>query len=278
MADEDAVNATLDAYFAHYETRVGRSVATIYDSPTDMSYARTVALVAGEVIAVEGVPAVGKTTLVNSLAAALRSVGANVQALQEERDDLLLAGFFKNKQEQAFPFQMYKLARRQQLCTDLAARRQLPQHKGRTTWILDRTLPGDMAFALAHHVAGYMDVPQTDVYMQQATRIRQPAPLVVLFPSASPERLVARVRQRGNADEIAAYDIPYYQRMIACNRRALALTGCSTVVEVDWEEDLPTLVNSPPGTLLPATYCLDMLEGALVKLYGDNLERLVAAR
>lgn len=117
------------------------------------------------VLALEGMPGVGKTTL----ARALRN--DDTEVLEEERDELVLNRFLINPEAYAFLFQMYKLSRRQQRCTDLVVQlgRRLPA-AARTT-IIDRHLPGDMGFALYQYACGRFTDPELDEYMHRAMRI-----------------------------------------------------------------------------------------------------------
>ncbi len=183
-------------------------------------------------IVLEGAPCVGKTTLVQALARR-RSAAAEAVAVEEERDDLLLDAFLKDPPRFAFLFQMYKLARRQQLCSDLAHAQVARPH---TRYLLDRMLAGDMCFALHQYVVGHFTREQLALYVTRALRVVQPHAWRTVYLTASPARQVARVKRRGNPDEMRLYDEAYFERMDVCLRWAFAVLHVP-YVEVDWDAD-----------------------------------------
>lgn len=240
--------------------------------PIDFAFTRF--LLADAEIALEGVPCVGKTSLAREMAAALRAQGSIVEVDYEDRDDAVLNQFFKDPATFGFFFQLFKLKSRH---ARLEARRYarlrasvLAAGAQHVHYILDRTLPGDMAFAFWNYVMGNFTVEQLRTYMQYATEMKTkfPMPALTLYASAAPDALAARVQSRGNPDEMALYTPAYFKVLDACYRLALDWCGCHYVA-VDHS------AHYPDGKI-PADACLALLERALVQLHDKNLRRVVA--
>ncbi len=216
---------------------------------------------AGGTIVLEGAPCIGKTTLVRSLSRILTSgqggarapsgAGGEVVVHEEERDDLLLDDFLRDPPRFAFTFQMYKLARRQQLCSDLA---HAMVARPRTHWLLDRMLPGDMCFALHAYVVGQLTREQLAFYVTRALAVVQPTAWRVVYMAAPPQVLVTRVGRRGNSDEMRLYDVSYFERMDVCLRAAFDVLR-TPFVELEWGADV---VLEADGCL-PAEVCTAVL-------------------
>lgn len=247
----------------------GATTYSAYNSP----FASTLRLLEGQTVVVEGVPAVGKSTLVFSLQQAIRGAGGLVRSVQEERDDALLNEFFKDPKHNAFWFQMFKLAKRQLIaaCTgNVYERPVLPARPGeekpsgvessgghvdpqRVTTLIDRSLPGDMAFAFYQYAVGNISEEQLNIYMAEASRVAWKSPALIIYLTATPEVLVERVKRRGHSSEIAAYDESYFRLMDVCYRRALELCGCDYSI-VDWSTNRQA-ASGPAEALGSASVC-----------------------
>lgn len=183
-----------------------------------------------------------------------------------------LQQFFRDPPNNAFWFQMLKLADRQLTCGAIDAE----SRSGSTIHVMDRTLPGDMAFALYHFIKGNMSKEQFRIYMEQLTKIQYRPPLLIIYPYATPENLVKRVAVRGDAEEIRHYTVDYFKDMDACYRAALDMSGAAYCI-IDWNEDIPgvgvpsTVAEKP---LIPADRCMALLEQAISLTYGDDIRRI----
>lgn len=202
-------------------------------------------------IVLEGVPCVGKSTLARSL----QEHGSCI-CLEEERDDDLLEEFFANASNNAFWFQLYKLKKRQ--LTILSLPFKLPGETllstVRPTYVIDRSLPGDMAFALYQYAVGNMKAKHMELYMREASTVAWPKPSVIFYLTAEPHVLCQRVRARGYTSEIAHYDATYFELMDACHRVAFRLCGIDRqIVELGWDKQRTTAAASEANRLSKAS-------------------------
>ena len=242
----------------------------------DPSHAFTLLTLQGQHISFEGVPCVGKTTLMHSVATALKLKGGEVDAHEEDNDAEMLGQFFKDPARYAFWFQMFKLRGRQQ-------RAQVHEHELRSgnrkhiTYLEDRDMPGDMAFALYNYLKGNMSEEQMRIYMREATKIHFQQPFLTLYLTAPPARLRENVVTRGNADEIANYPEQYFVDMDVCYRAALEICGCTYCI-VEWGDAIPGVGAAgswgPHHGLVPADKCFEVIEAAIAAAYGPNIVRI----
>lgn len=242
----------------------------------DPSHAFTLLTIQGQHISFEGVPCVGKTTLMHSMQVALRDKGAEVDAHEEDSDAEMLAQFFLDPERYAFWFQMFKLRGRQQ-------RAQIHEnalHNGNrkhVTYLEDRDLPGDMAFALYNYLKGNINEDQIRVYMREATKINFQQPFLTLYLTAPPTRLRENVVMRGNTAEIGHYTEQYFKDMDLCYRAALEICGCTYCI-VEWGDAIPGVGAAgswgPHHGLVPAQRCFEVLEAAIAAAYGPNIVRI----
>lgn len=248
-----------------------RDSATVYlREPADFYLTRKI--LAGSDIALEGVPCVGKTTLARDLAAMLVAQKSRVTVDFEDRDEALLNLYFRDPEGFALPFQLVKLLSRQarnearryeRVASSIAAADVHFVHH-----ILDRTLPGDMAFAFYQYVVGNFNYEQLQIYLQYATRSRSHfvKPDVLIYLTAPASVLVARVAKRGNADEMKLYNTEYFRVMDVCYRLALDYCGC-IYVEIDNSAHFDDAV-------VPPAHCMHVLEKALMGMHDKSLRRL----
>ena len=222
-----------------------------------------------------------QTTLLHSLQAAHAHYGTKAVVHEEAPDREMLHEFFADPAKYAFWFQMYKLRGRQLRAqrheNDLLARR-----RTHVTEYEDRDLAGDVSFALYQHCVGNISDAQLRIYLAEALRTPYHPPFLTLYLTASPERLVERVRAGGNPDEMAYYDRAYFCLADACTRAALELVRCPYVA-IDWDEQQPAVAARRDAawaarTLVPPARCLEVLEYAMAQTYGANIARIHALR
>jgi deoxyadenosine/deoxycytidine kinase len=236
-------------------------------------FALTLMMLDEKTIAFEGVPAVGKTTLMHSVASALEQYGLRVVRHEEDRHQEMLDEFFKDPECYAFWFQTFKQLVRKGLCAEL----ELPSREA-ATHLLDRTLPGDLAFALYQYLKGRFTKSQFAAYFKNLVQVKYRPPLLTLYLTADPDTLVARVAQRGFDDEVKFYDRQYFVDMDACYRTALDISGCSYCV-VNWDEHMAEVAahhSVAQKPLVAAKRCMHLLETALIATYPENVTRLGA--
>jgi len=244
----------------------------VYGRVPSPSHGILLRLIEGREVAFEGAPGAGKTTAMHSVVAALTALGAQVEAHEEERDDELLNEFARDPKQNAFWFQMIKLLKRRTLCDTLDAR----DRNDRRVHIIDRTLPGDMAFALFNYAKGNISEAQFRIYMNHLTQLTYRPPFLVVYLALSPERSVERIAARGYAWEKELYTVEYFRLMDVCYRTALSMAGCNYCV-VPWEENHPGVTAhhaAETRPLIATDVCVNLLNAALCDSYGPNLEHL----
>jgi deoxyadenosine/deoxycytidine kinase len=240
--------------------------ATCY-APRAVELGFTLSVLEGRTIVLEGVPCVGKTTLLKSLGSVLCAAGVDVVLHEEARDDAVLNIFASDPKANAFWFQLFKLQKRKAICQQL----EHESARSRTIHIIDRSLPGDLAFALYHHKIGNISDSQLEAYVGQFAGTTYRTPFLTLYLTAEPETLECRVRARGIAWEIEAYDAQYFRDMHECHIIAFKMLGCPYAI-VDWNTHLVEAAN---GEVLKHDIVVHTLEHALATAYPENIDRLV---
>jgi deoxyadenosine/deoxycytidine kinase len=243
---------------------------------SDPGYAFTLLTIQGKHISYEGVPCVGKTTLMHSTRDALAGKQVEVDAHEEDADREMLHEFFKDPKRYAFWFQMFKLRGRQQraLMHEYELR---SGNRQQVTYLEDRDMPGDMAFALYNYLKGNISEEQIRIYMKEATKINFHQPFLTLYLTAPPTRLRENVVTRGNPDEIAFYTEDYFVDMDVCYRAALEICGCTYCV-VEWGENIPGVGApgpwGPHHGRVPPEKCFEVIEAGIAAAYGRNIARI----
>lgn len=238
--------------------------------------ALTIQMLMGKHISFEGIPGVGKTTLMHSTEAALIAAGAEVEAHEETPDTELLAEFFSDIKHNAFWFQMLKLSGRQNraLMHENSLR---GGTRGDVIYLEDRDLPGDMAFALYGYLKGNMSEHQFRIYMAKATSMHFKVPFLVCYLTSPPSAVRANVITRGNMAEIENYTEQYCIDMDLCYRAAFEICGCPYFI-VEWSEHIPGVAApgpwGPHRGLVPAAKCFEVLEAGIAATYGSNIVRI----
>jgi deoxyadenosine/deoxycytidine kinase len=246
----------------------------------DADRALTMQLLEGQRLAFEGVPFVGKTTLMRSLEHGCASDALRFDMRYEAEDTEMLRQFLRNPREYAFMFQMFKLRGRQlralQHEHDLVLRRRPPG----VCVAEDRDLPGDAMFALYNHAEGNISGAQLDAYMSELRATAYHTPFLTLYLTAQPATLRARAVAGGTDDDVVYYTEERFRAMDQHHRDAFALCRCP-YVEVDWDAQLAHVGSLRASdwasrTLVEPDECWRVLETGLVKTYGSNMARLRA--
>jgi thymidylate kinase len=185
----------------------------------------------GVVILMEGAVGAGKTTLCESIA---NYSPDDTIALVEKINPDFFALMMKSKKD-LFAFQIATVTAKIARIKHAIA---LAEATGCTV-LVDRGVVGDYAFAALAHRNGYISDDQWYAYnsvvletplealpsqvIRQIGSATQPADVPPPLPATcrimtvlldvSPEAAFARMKQRGNAEEIAKYDLRYFQEL-----------------------------------------------------------------
>ena len=188
------------------------------------------------IVAVEGLLGVGKS----SLCAALARTPGIVTHPEPVGDDPLLASYYADPKGYALTFQLYVLMHR---AAEHARAQKLDKVR-----LFDRSILGDFAIATLHVAEGNIDslaaIHYFDVYRKVTAALDPPAAVVYL--DASPETVLARIRERGRKAE-AAVSLEWVRKVqrgyeiqleaIGSGRHPWA--GKTKVVRVPWERPDP---------------------------------------
>jgi len=189
------------------------------------------------IIIVEGVIGVGKTTFGRSTAAFLDSVGLKARFFPEFVNDVLLKQYIGDMGKYAYSFQLFMLTKRLEIYKEA---QRFAEAGGIA--IVDRSLPGDMAFAKMQYTNGNITEEEWKVYLSLAEQDSQPEPRAVIFLECSPEKSLDRTLRRGNKAETSGYTLGYMKQLSEAYKAVIEQLKCS-LVKVDWNEDR-TVINS----------------------------------
>lgn len=183
------------------------------------------------IIIVEGVIGVGKTTFGRSTAAFLSSLGFKAQFFPEFVNETLLKQYIGDMAKYAYSFQLFMLTKRLEIYKE--AQRFAD---GGGIAVVDRSLPGDMAFAKMQHTNGNITDEEWKVYLSLAEQDSQLEPRAVIFLDCSPEKSLERTHNRGNKAETSGYTLDYMKQLSVAYKAVVEQLKCS-LVRVDWNED-----------------------------------------
>ena len=179
----------------------------------------------------------GKTTLCVSLERYLRSIGLKVELSVEDIDTKLkmLELFLNDNKKYAFAFQMMMLSERLNIYY-LSA----PELSNGRSHIIDRSLGGDLAFALNHHKAGNISNEEMEAYKQFLQKYHDndyfKSPEYYVYLKVEPEKIMERIQRRNRGSESSAYTEQYIKSIQDCHTEAFEQLGIEFIT-VDWNQD-----------------------------------------
>lgn len=201
----------------------------------------------GKVLVVEGLIGVGKSTLGRSLKDFLSKRGIDVVWMPEPINYKLLDLYISDKERYAFPFQVIVARERIQMYRE--ASRLIEEGK---IVIIDRGLPGDLAFAYMQKDKNFFTEKEFEVYQSLVSETNIPEPDVMIYLDCTPETAWKRILQRGLSSEKTGYDLPYLKDLSESYEKSLASHKC---LRIDWNES--QLVQS---NLLDEKICENLLQ------------------
>jgi deoxyadenosine/deoxycytidine kinase len=227
--------------------------------------------VKGFILNLEGVISVGKSTLGNSLKKRGHFLGRPVVFIKEY-DNPMLPLYLKKREKYAFPFQIVAL--RERFNTHREAERLAAEGY---CVVIDRGLPGDLAFALMQKEDNFFSEEEWEVYWKTILEHRDTKwkPDLVIFLECSPEQAFDRLRKRGNQDEIDNYTLEYFQQLRDSHEKAFKLydevTGDpAPMLRIDWSKD--ESINRTSSKLNMS------VDGVLPETSLEEFEKLVVGR
>lgn len=198
----------------------------------------------GLVIVLEGLIGVGKSTLGRSLEKHLSNIAWMPEPINEE----LLKLYISNMARYAFPFQT--IVARERIQSYKEARRLASQGK---TVIIDRGLPGDLAFAQMQKDKGFFTEEEFRVYLNLTSESSDvPKPDIIVYLDCTPETAWKRILARSNPAEKKGYNLQYLKDLSKAYEKSLAK---SKVLRINWNKE-----HSIKSNLLSKEICLDFLK------------------
>jgi deoxyadenosine/deoxycytidine kinase len=200
----------------------------------------------GCLLVVEGAPGSGKTTFTKALAARLpRCLNIEVVGLSENMHQPLLEYFCEDPHQRAALTQLVMLEKRAFQMIEAAQ----AVARGALV-IMDRSLPGDFAFALMHHGDGNMSDKEMAVYKDEREaalvklqHLGAAKVTATLFLTVPTPMLKQRIIQRGDLKEVDLYcvrDPTYLDRLSTAYAATMQpRVTCAPVLRVPWLDDHP---------------------------------------
>lgn len=229
--------------------------------PRHPSYGRY-AVLAGQIVVLEGMPGVGKSTLGKEMAAMLNAVGLKAVYLPEIIDEAALAEYLADMRGRAAAFQMTALANRMAVHAEAVAL----AAAGHVV-VVDRGLVGDSAFAVMQRALGFFTDAEWEAYCAAVERARLCQASVLVHLACTPEMSIRRIAARDNKAE-SVYDPTYMANYGAALVVAMALFHAGPAAELPWDEDLTDSGNRVRLTDAKVAGVLDAVASAFRAFYG----------
>jgi deoxyadenosine/deoxycytidine kinase len=164
----------------------------------------------GSITVVEGSVGVGKTTFCEKLHDEYKANDYPSIVLKEYVNDTILAWFLEDEVGNAFEFQLIMLYQRIK-----TYRRALKLKKRGFAVIVDRSLPGDMAFELMHKKRGSISPEQHRIYLEvikeNSKYLDVPDHCILLSVEVKSARI--NIKNRGRPGELKVYTPEYLSNL-----------------------------------------------------------------
>ncbi len=185
------------------------------------------------VIGIEGLIGSGKTTLGTSLKYQLKSIGfKNVKFFKEYVNTDLLNQYLSDIEKYSYTFQIIMLIKRLEIY-----KKAIKYSESGGISIIDRTLPGDYAFALMQYKSGNIDESEWNIYnsiLQQHKRIK---PSIILYLKTDINIALNRMIHRGRVSEVNGYDIKYFEDLESSYNEVFKNVNTKTL-NINWNDNL----------------------------------------
>lgn len=191
----------------------------------------------GSIIALEGLISAGKTTLGKHIESYLNGINIPCRFFPEYVNPDLLDQFIKNMKKYAYSFQMIMLCKRIEIY-----RQALEFSKLGGVAIIDRSLWGDMTFAKMQHRQGNISDEEWDCYCSMVKHEIMIEPDVMIYLDCNIETSMARLKNRGNRNEVNGYSSEYLKTLDDTYKEEFQKWKHSLIVMdwnhyIDWKND-----------------------------------------
>lgn len=185
----------------------------------------------GTEIVLEGLIGIGKSTLGRSLAKYLNSIGYNAKTFYEFVNNEFLSLYINDMEKYAFSFQV--IMARERLRVYEEARKHT--ESGGIS-IIDRSLIGDVAFAVMQRDKGYINETEWKVYRNLIESENKFEPFATVFLNGTPQHAYERMRKRSLQSEIDGYTLEYFEELDKSYRQVMSEMNMS-VINIPWGDE-----------------------------------------
>lgn len=187
-------------------------------------------LLTGKIIALDGLPGAGKTTLGKTLKSHLEESNVKCVFLSEYVNQLLLSLYISDMGKYSFMFQVAMLKEKKMIyerAQELA--------KDGYLVIIDRSKIGDLSFALMQKDTYNWTKEEYDVYESMFNELN-PVDLIVNMDTT--ECIAFDRKKKRNRSCESAYTIEYYQLLKQTQDSELYMRAIDRMLVIDWNDDL----------------------------------------
>lgn len=185
----------------------------------------------GSIIVIEGLIGVGKSTLGASLENYLNNMNIKCKFFPEYVNKNLLQQYISNMSKYSYSFQLFMLSKRIQTYRDAEEY----ANKGGVA-LIDRSVYGDMAFALMQKEKGFISEDEWQIYlniMHQEIRLE---PRIIVYLNCTVDTCLKRLNKRGDKTEINGYNPQYFKDLEESYNNVIQKYNDTNIVYLDWNQ------------------------------------------
>ncbi len=184
----------------------------------------------GQIIVLEGLIGVGKTTLGHSLETYFKKIGLKARFFPEFKNEQLLGQYINDMDKYSYTFQIAMLMARIETYQQA---HEFSEQGGIS--IIDRSLPGDYTFASMQKSKGRFTKDEWQVYNSLIPR-GLPEPNCIVMLECSPENAFKRMQKRGELAEVSGYTLEYFQELDTHYQETFLQIN-HPIVSINWNVD-----------------------------------------
>jgi len=215
----------------------------------------------GNIIILEGLIGVGKTTLGYSLEAYLNQIGLSAKFFPEFKNVGLLKQYINDMKRYAYTFQIAMLMARLEIYRQADA-----FAKTGGISIIDRSLPGDYTFAKMQKEQHRFTNDEWLVY-KRLIPLNLSEPNCIVMLNCDPIVAFERMKTRGEKSEISGYTLEYFQQLNTYYQQTFNDISHPIII-IDWNKSRQCIVDgSNVNRFLDIETCQYVLNAIWKKLY-----------